>query len=186
MSMSSCVLLNMGCQFLSSENEFLLYLETKQPTDDKEGSDGSQDEFRPPPPCEDGEDSVSDGESEAGSDNKEARSQRGRSPNQAAKRRERKLRYPLPRAKLMMLLGEFRFACPRSSQYSTFAKSHISFQISYRPSNWRNAFGTSAANAVKTYIESNPDGMFTNESEIAEFVQLYTDVQQTPPTVPFH
>jgi hypothetical protein len=34
-------------------------------TDDEEGSEGSQDEFRPPPPCEDGEDSVSDGESEA-------------------------------------------------------------------------------------------------------------------------
>jgi hypothetical protein len=36
------------------------------------------------------------------------------------------------------------------------------------------------------YIESNPDGMFMNESEIAEFVQLYTEVQQSPPTVPFH
>jgi len=71
-------------------------------------------------------------------------------------------------------------------KYSTFAKSYISFQILYRLSNWRNAFGTSAANAVKTYIESNPDGMFTNKSDIAEFVQLYTEVQQTPPTVPFH
>ena len=30
------------------------------------------------------------------------------------------------------------------------------------------------------------DGMFTNESDIAEFVQLYTEIQQTPPTVPFH
>jgi hypothetical protein len=71
-------------------------------------------------------------------------------------------------------------------KYSTFAKSHIDFQISYRLSNWRNTFGTSAANAVKTYIDSNPDGMFTNESDIAEFVQLYTEIQQTPPTVPFH
>lgn len=25
-----------------------------------------------------------------------------------------------------------------------------------------------------------------NKSDIAEFVQLYTEVQQTPPTVPFH
>ena len=71
-------------------------------------------------------------------------------------------------------------------KHSTSTKSQISFQISYRLSNWRNAFGTSAANAVKTYIESNPDGMFMNESDIAEFVQLYTEVQQTPPTVPFH
>ena len=71
-------------------------------------------------------------------------------------------------------------------KYSTSTKSHISFQISYQLSNWRNAFGTSAANAVKAYIESNPDGMFTNESDIAEFVQLYTEVQQTLPTVPFH
>ena len=34
-------------------------------TADEEGSEGSEDEFRPPPACEDGEDSVSDGESEA-------------------------------------------------------------------------------------------------------------------------
>ena len=39
---------------------------------------------------------------------------------------------------------------------------------------------------IKTYIESNPDGMFMNESDIAEFVQLYTKVQQTLPTVLFH
>jgi len=32
--------------------------------DDEEGSEGSQDEFHPPPPCEDGKDSLSDGESE--------------------------------------------------------------------------------------------------------------------------
>ena len=40
--------------------------------------------------------------------------------------------------------------------------------------------------AVKTYIESNPDGMFRNESDIAESVQLYTEIQQTPLTVLFH
>ena len=34
-------------------------------TADEEGSEGSEDEFRPPPACEDGGDSVSDGESEA-------------------------------------------------------------------------------------------------------------------------
>ena len=71
-------------------------------------------------------------------------------------------------------------------KHSTSTKSQISFQISYRLSNWRNAFRTSAANTVKAYIESNPDGMFTNESDIAEFMQLYMEVQQTPPTVPFH
>ena len=71
-------------------------------------------------------------------------------------------------------------------KYSTSAKSHISFQISYRLSNWRNAFGTSAANAIKAYIESNPDGMFRNESDIAESVQLYMEIQQTPLTVLFH
>ena len=71
-------------------------------------------------------------------------------------------------------------------KYSTSTKSHISFQILYRLSNWCNAFRMSATNAVKAYIESNPNGMFTNESDIAEFVQLYTEVQQTPPTVPFH
>ena len=65
-------------------------------------------------------------------------------------------------------------------------QSLIDFQISYRLSNWRNVFETFAANAVKTYIESNPDDMFINESDIAEFVQLYTEIQQTPPTVPFH
>ena len=27
--------------------------------------------------------------------------------------------------------------------------------------------------AIKTYIKSNPDGMFMNKSDIAEFVQLY-------------
>ena len=47
-------------------------------------------------------------------------------------------------------------------------------------------FGTSATNAVKAYIESNPDGMFMNKSNIAEFMQLYTEVQQMLPTVPFH
>ena len=44
---------------------------------------------------------------------------------------------------------------------------------------------SSATYAIKTYIESNPDGMFTNESDVAELVQLYTEIQQTPPTVPF-
>jgi len=34
------------------------------------------------------------------------------------------------------------------------------------------------AYAIKTYIESNLDGMFTNESDIAEFVQLYTEVNR--------
>jgi len=50
---------------------------------------------------------------------------------------------------------------------------------------WHNAFGTPAAYIVKTYIESNPDGMFTNTSNVAEFVQLYTENQQTPPSAPF-
>ena len=40
-------------------------------TDDEEGSEGSQDEFHPPPPCEDGEDSVSEGESEAPDESEE-------------------------------------------------------------------------------------------------------------------
>jgi hypothetical protein len=46
-------------------------------------------------------------------------------------------------------------------------------------------FGTSAANTIKAYIKSNPNDMFTNESDIAKFVELYMEVQQTPPTVPF-
>ena len=71
-------------------------------------------------------------------------------------------------------------------KYSTSTKSHISFQISYQLSNWCNAFGMSATNAIKAYIKLNPDGMFTNESDIAKFMQLYTEVQQMPPTVPFH
>ncbi|KAF8799163.1 hypothetical protein BYT27DRAFT_7071855, partial [Phlegmacium glaucopus] len=59
--------------------------------------------------------------------------------------------------------------------------------ITYRMSNWRNIFGSTAASAVKTYIESNPENMFVNGADdIAEFVQLYTEVQGKPPTVPFH
>ena len=55
-------------------------------------------------------------------------------------------------------------------------------------SNWRNVFGSTAALAVKTYIESNPGNMFVKGAEdIAEFVELYTEVQNSqPPTVPFH
>jgi len=55
-------------------------------------------------------------------------------------------------------------------------------------SNWRNIFGATAALAVKTYIESNPDNMFVKGVEdIAEFVKLYTEVQDSQsPTVPFH
>jgi hypothetical protein len=55
-------------------------------------------------------------------------------------------------------------------------------------SNWRNIFGSTAALAVKTYIESNPGDMFVKGAkDIAEFVELYTEVQDSqPPTVPFH
>ncbi|KIM41783.1 hypothetical protein M413DRAFT_410062 [Hebeloma cylindrosporum] len=42
--------------------------------------------------------------------------------------------------------------------------------IAYRLSNWRNIFGSTAASAVKAYIESNPENMFVRGAEdIAEF-----------------
>ena len=54
-------------------------------TDDEEGAEESEDEFRPPPPCEDGEDSVSDGESEAPDESKKEATTKKPSPKKGKK-----------------------------------------------------------------------------------------------------
>jgi hypothetical protein len=58
-------------------------------------------------------------------------------------------------------------------------------QISYRLNNWRNGFGTRAAEALKRYIEVDQAEYFDDRQVIADWVQFSLTPDGNPPTYPF-
>ncbi|KAF8970180.1 hypothetical protein BDZ97DRAFT_1902185 [Flammula alnicola] len=58
--------------------------------------------------------------------------------------------------------------------------------IGYRLSNWRNGFYTYASEAVKKYLDANDEMFPKGPDDIAEFIELFTEIQGNPPTAPFH
>lgn len=58
-------------------------------------------------------------------------------------------------------------------------------QISYRLNNWRNGFGTKAAEALKRYIEVDQADYFENRQIIADWVNFSLTPDGNPPTYPF-
>lgn len=58
-------------------------------------------------------------------------------------------------------------------------------QISYRLNNWRNGFGTKAAEALKRYIEVNQADYFENRQIIADWVNFSLTPDGNPPTYSF-
>jgi hypothetical protein len=62
---------------------------------------------------------------------------------------------------------------------------HLNMQISYRLNNWRNGFGTKAADALKRYIEVDQAEFFDDRQVIADWVQFSLTPDGDPPTYPF-
>ena len=62
---------------------------------------------------------------------------------------------------------------------------HLNVQITYRLNNWRNGFGTKAAEALKRYIKVDQAKYFENKQVIADWVQFYLTPGGNPPTYPF-
>ena len=62
---------------------------------------------------------------------------------------------------------------------------HLNTQISYRLNNWRNGFGTKAAEALKRYIEVDQAEFFDNRQVIADWFQFSLTPDGDPPTYPF-
>ncbi|KAF8805360.1 hypothetical protein BYT27DRAFT_7258471 [Phlegmacium glaucopus] len=62
--------------------------------------------------------------------------------------------------------------------------------ISYRLNSWQNGFGTTAATAVRSYIQENEENFENNamtlEASVAQYIELFTTVSGDPPTAPFH
>ena len=67
----------------------------------------------------------------------------------------------------------------------TMLMRYLNIQISYRLNNWRNGFGTKAAEALKRYIEVDQAKFFYNHQVIADWVQFYLTADGNPPTYPF-
>ena len=61
----------------------------------------------------------------------------------------------------------------------------LNIQISYRLNNWRNGFGTKAAEALKRYIEVDQAEFFDDHQVIADWVQFSLTPDRNPPTYPF-
>ena len=61
----------------------------------------------------------------------------------------------------------------------------LNIQISYRLNNWRNGFGTKAAEALKRYIEVDQAEFFDDHQVIADWVQFSLTPDGNPPTYPF-
>ena len=62
---------------------------------------------------------------------------------------------------------------------------YLNIQITYRLNNWRNGFGTKAAEALKRYIEVDQANFFNNQQVIADWVQFSLTPDGNPPTYPF-
>ena len=62
---------------------------------------------------------------------------------------------------------------------------HLNTQISYCLNNWRNGFGTKAAEALKTYIQVDQAEFFDNHQVIADWVEFSLTPDGNPPTYPF-
>ncbi|KAF8809369.1 hypothetical protein BYT27DRAFT_7094606 [Phlegmacium glaucopus] len=56
--------------------------------------------------------------------------------------------------------------------------------VAYRLSNWRNGFLTHASNAVKRMLEEAE--FEKGDTDMKDFVELFTEIQGDPPTAPFH
>lgn len=67
----------------------------------------------------------------------------------------------------------------------TMLMQHLNMQITYRLNNWRNGFGTKAAEALKRYIEVDQAEFFDDRQVIANWVQFSLTPDGDPPTYPF-
>ncbi|KAF8811356.1 hypothetical protein BYT27DRAFT_7253054 [Phlegmacium glaucopus] len=56
--------------------------------------------------------------------------------------------------------------------------------VAYRLSNWQNSFLTHASNAVKRMLEEAE--FEKGDTDMKDFVELFTEIQGDPPTAPFH